>query len=96
MVALLYCSNWIRKCLGDGILEEENYDKHFEGGKGCVFREEKTIVWRAWARKKQEDTYEGYLTMEKREDRLAVIRGQWRGVIRWEMWLLRWFQLVEG
>lgn len=24
------------------MLEEENYDNYFEGGKGCVFREEGT------------------------------------------------------
>lgn len=67
MVAFLCHSSWIYKCLGNGMLEEENCN-YFGGGKG-VFLERKrqnisNIIGNTW---------EGYVSIQKKEDRLAAI-----------------------
>lgn len=41
-----------------------------------VFLERKRQLFEEHGQERSKRTHEGYLTMEKREDRLAVIRGQ--------------------
>lgn len=47
------------------MLEEENCDNYFEGGKGCVFKEEETKTFKYYTHMRRICIY--------REDRLAAL-----------------------